>query len=49
MERTNHACQTCGHIFDQEEELQEHLLIAHGIEDVDQQDSENPEDEDAVA
>jgi rubredoxin len=40
MERSEHACQTCGHIFDADDELREHMLIAHGIE------ADDPEDKD---
>jgi uncharacterized C2H2 Zn-finger protein len=30
MERTNYPCQTCGHIFQSDQELKDHLRSAHG-------------------
>ena len=32
MEHTRHTCQTCGHIFDSDQELKQHLRSAHGPE-----------------
>lgn len=32
MERTKHTCQACGHIFESDQELKDHLRSAHGTE-----------------
>jgi len=48
MEHMRHDCETCGHIFDSDEELREHLLLAHGVEET-ETDSANTEDEETAA
>ncbi len=32
MERTKHVCEACGHTFDSDAELKEHMLSIHGEE-----------------
>jgi hypothetical protein len=46
MERPEHACETCGQIFDADDELREHMLIAHGTE---VEEAENTDDDQRAA